>query len=414
MSNFENENENEINEQENNNNNNDNNNNNNNNNNNENNSQNIDELVIEVKNKFDLSDADRNFLNKKINQDEIEEKSLEILLKGKSKKLKAFYRWMEDEIGYKKNKKTKKWSKVKNNNENNNNNSSNDYSNNSNKNNNKKKNLQKNEKKNEQKNVSNDKKLQKVLKIYFGNKNEYELSTYENLIKVSKKINNNNSDDVIQKYLKELIKNKEENKKKNTNINSNNNKNIKLNSKNFVILEYENHNILKKVNENLKLSAYNINKIPEMCEKEGIIKYCKFLEKNIQDFKYIEILNSQQLKKCLIDNKKNSIILYLEEKKVFLYYHRKNIYILNYTNHNNNKVHEYLKQFIHDDKIKNIEEILNEVKNNSLSCICLDYVIFLSLINPKWKFSSINKLIKDVSVEVSDFILYLCQKRVFS
>ena len=41
-----------------------------------------------------------------------------------------------------------------------------------------------------------------------------------------------------------------------------------------------------------------------MCEKEGIIKYCKFLEKNIQNFKYIEILNNQQLKKCLIDNKK--------------------------------------------------------------------------------------------------------------
>jgi hypothetical protein len=412
MSNFENENENEneINEEENNNNNNDNNNNNNNNN-NENNSQNIDELVTEVKKKFDLSDADRNFLNKRVNQDEIEEKSLEILLKGKSKKLKAFYRWMEDEIGYKKNKKTKKWSKIKNNNENNNN--SNKNNNNLNKNNNKKNNLQKNEQKNVKKNVSNDKKLQKVLKIYFGDKNEYKLSTYENLIKVSKKINNNNSDDVIQRYLKELIKNKEENKK-NKNINSNNNKNMKLNSKNFVILEYENHNILKKVNENLKLSAYNINKIPEMCEKEGIIKYCKFLEKNIQNFKYIEILNNQQLKKCLIDNKKNSIILYLEDKKVFLYYHRKNIYILNYTNHNNNKVHEYLKKFIQDDKIKNIEEILSEVKNNSLSCICLDYVIFLSLINPKWKFASINKLIKDVSVEVSDFILYLCQKRVFS
>ena len=75
MSNFENENENEneINEEENNNNNNDNNNNNNNNN-NENNSQNIDELVTEVKKKFDLSDADRNFLNKRVNQDEIEEK----------------------------------------------------------------------------------------------------------------------------------------------------------------------------------------------------------------------------------------------------------------------------------------------------------------------------------------------------
>ena len=92
---------------------------------------------------------------------------------------------------------------------------------------------------------------------------------------------------------------------------------MKLNSKNFVILEYENHNILKKVNENLKLSAYNINKMQEMCEKERIIKYCKFLEKNIQNFKYIEILNNEQLKKCLIDNKKNSIILYLEEKKYF-------------------------------------------------------------------------------------------------
>ena len=168
---------------------------------------------------------------------------MEILLKGKSKKLKAFYRWMEDEIGYKKNKKTKKWSKIKNNNENNNN--SNKNNNNLNKNNNKKNNLQKNEQKNVKKNVSNDKKLQKVLKIYFGDKNEYKLSTYENLIKVSKKINNNNSDDVIQRYLKELIKNKEENKK-NKNINSNNNKNMKLNSKNFVILEYENHNILKK------------------------------------------------------------------------------------------------------------------------------------------------------------------------
>ena len=320
---------------------------------------------------------------------------------------------MEDEIGYKKNKKTKKWSKVKNNNENNvNENNVNENNNNKNTNNS---NID-NKKKNEEINISNDKKLQKVLKIYFGDKNEYKLSTYENLIKVSKKINNNNSNNVIQKYLKELIENKEEKKeekKKIENMNSNN-KNINLNSKNFVILEYENHKILKKVNKNLKLSAYNRNKIPEMCEKEGIIKYCKFLEKNIHNFKYIEIQNENQLKKCLINNKKNSIILYLEEKKVFLYYHRKNIYILNYTNYNNNKVNEYLKQFIHDDKIKNIEDILSEVKNNSLSCICLDYVIFLSLINPKWKFTSINKLIKDVSVEVSDFILYLCQKRVFS
>ena len=89
-------------------------------------------------------------MNKKVNQDEIEEKSLEILLKGKSKKLKAFYRWMEDEIGYKKNKKTKKWSKVKNNNENNIN-ENNINENNINENNNSQKNIQKR--------VSNDKKL---------------------------------------------------------------------------------------------------------------------------------------------------------------------------------------------------------------------------------------------------------------
>ena len=81
--------------------------------------------------------------------------------------------------------------KGKNNNENNineNNNNSinlnNSNKNNSNQNNNSQKNIQKN--------VSNNKKLQKVLKIYFGDKNEYKLSTYENLIKVSKKISNKN------------------------------------------------------------------------------------------------------------------------------------------------------------------------------------------------------------------------------
>ena len=113
-------------------------------------------------------------MNKKVNQDEIEEKSLEILLKGKSKKLKAFTGgWKMKDI---KNKKTKNV-KGKNNNENNIN-ENNINENNINENTIHRKIFRK---------CIHDKKLQKVLKIYFGDKNEYELSTYENLIKVSKK-----------------------------------------------------------------------------------------------------------------------------------------------------------------------------------------------------------------------------------
>ena len=255
------------------------------------------------------------------------------------------------------------------------------------------------------------------MKVYFGDKEGYKLTEYENLIKISKNIGKNNSDNVIKEKLSKLMKEKDVNNGNNKSINKNeknNNKGGKLDSKSFVVLNLDNHCILKKANANSKLSNYNINKIPVMCSEEGVKKYLKFLNKMISNFHFLVLEKNEDFLKTLKENKNKSLVLYLQQFDVYLYYHQKYLYILNYTTYAEDKLHIFLEKFIKKSKIKKIEDILCEVNNNSLSCVCLDYLIFLSLINPKVKFKSINKIIKDIAIEIRDFILYLCQKRVFS
>ena len=391
-------------------------NNNNENNNNENNAENrnMNELKKLLKDEFNIYPKNKKFINKLINEEEIDEEMIEKLLNGNSRKMKAFYRWMEDEVGYKKNPKTKTWYQVENNNLNNlldNDNNLNNL--------NEKENKKENKK--EKKNDEEQKILNKVLKVYFGDKEGYKLTEYENLIKISKNIDKNNSENVIKEKLSKLMGNKDDGKnKKSTNKSMNNvnveeiNKNGQLNSRGFVILDFDNHCILKKVNGNAKLSNYNINKIPEMCERIGINKFLKFLNKKIENFRFITIEKNNDFIKTLKENKKKSLVLFLKEFDAYVYYHQKYLYMLNYTEYNKESLESFLSKYIRESKIKEIEEILCEVNTNSLSCLCLDYLIYLSLINKKVKFKSINKIIKDIAVEISDFILYLCQKRVFS
>lgn len=424
------------------NNNNENNNNENNENNNEDNIEvrNIEQLRGLLKEEFNINPKNKKYINKLIRNEVIDEEMIEKLLNGNSRKMKAFYRWMENEVGYKKNPKTKQWFQVENNNLNEllNNNENNNELNNKNfnlnnngninlennlnnvKRGNSKKNNRNKKGKKQNNDIVNKKKLNKVLKVYFGDKEGYKLTEYENLIKISKNIGKNNSENVIKEKLSKLMEERDANNGNNRNnksINKNgkkNNKEGKLDTKNFVVLNLDNHCILKKANANAKLSNYNINKIPEMCSEEGVKKFFKFLNKMVSNFHFLTLEKNEDFLKTLKENKNKSMVLYLQQFDVYLYYHQKYLYILNYTTYAEIKLHNFLEKFIKKSKIKKIEDILCEVNNNSLSCVCLDYLIFLSLINPKVKFKSINKIIKDIAIEIRDFILYLCQKRVFS
>lgn len=421
-----------------NNNENNNNENNNENNNNENNNEvrNMEELRALLKEEFNINPKNKKYINKLIRDDVIDEEMIEKLLNGNSRKMKAFYRWMENEVGYKKNLKTKQWFQVENNNLdellNNENNELNNKNfnldgneninlennvNNVERGNSKKNNKNKKGKKQNDDDIVNKRKLNKVLKVYFGNKEGYKLTEYENLIKISKNIGKNNSENVIKEKLSKLMEERDADNGNNKSINKNgknNNKEGKLDTKNFVVLNLDNHCILKKANANAKLSNYNINKIPQMCSEEGVKKFFKFLNKVVSNFHFLTLEKNDDFLKTLKENKNKSLVLYLQQFDVYLYYHQKYLYILNYTTYAESKLQNFLEKFIKKSKIKKIEDILCEVNNNSLSCVCLDYLIFLSLINPKVKFKSVNKIIKDIAVEIRDFILYLCQKRVFS
>ena len=51
------------------------------------------------------------------------------------------------------------------------------------------------------------------------------------------------------------------------------------------------------------------------------------------------------------------------------------------------------------------DDILDICKDNDLKCVCINYYIFLSIINQNIKLKSMHKIIRDMNTELNDFLI---------
>jgi len=353
-----------------------------------NNGESLENKFQRLKNKFPtLTGQDKKFLNKLFRKGDFEPDDLDEILEKKSTKIRFFFKWMK-ELGWIKRKNGRWVYDVENNNNNNNNNGNND---------NRSRNRQN---KNRKRNVSDNRNM--IVEKYFENKNAYPLIEYENIMNIAEKlknIDNKNKNSFIKNELAKLGR-------KNNGV-----KNMSLNSKDFIIFDpFDKYKMLKKVT-NVEISDSYINNILDMCAFSAIEKFYKYFCNRLDDTYYFRIDGGEdEVREKLDKCSKKVVIMYLDKYHAFLYYHRGTVYILNYMDSDIDGVKKFLIKFVKNKYIKVLDfvECTPKVKER-LGCLCMNYYMFMSLLNRHIKIGSLHKIVKNIEEELENFIIYLME-----